>query len=226
MRKWLWPLLLQVYLSANQDLWDAYKIETITPVEQRHIPGWCSREKAEKMMDLIYHIKPKICVEIGVYGGSSLFPTAKALKYLSEGIVYAIDPWSEEECIKGYLPDDVNYKWWKNESNLDFMFNQFMQIIKKYSLGDYCSIYPMDSKRAVQYFTDESIDILHVDGNHTEQSALSDVTLYLPKVKKGGYIWFDDVNWDSTKAAQQYLNRHCTHDRERSTETCYLYQKN
>jgi len=36
------------------------------------------------------------------------------------------------------------------------------------------------------------IDILHIDGNH-QDAALLDVELYFPKVKSGGYIWFDDI---------------------------------
>ena len=40
--------------------------------------------------------------------------------------------------------------------------------------------------QALDLFADESIDILHVDGNHTENVALNDAKQYLPKVKKEG----------------------------------------
>src|ERR1700730_11515979 len=62
--------------------------------------GWCSEEKALNFVDLILTAKPKVCVEIGVFGGASLIPTAFALKHLKEGIVIGIDPWDNSECIK------------------------------------------------------------------------------------------------------------------------------
>jgi len=49
------------------------------------------------------------------------------------------------------------------------------------------------------------IDILHIDGNHEEESSCKDVELYLPRVKKGGYVWFDDANWHQTQKAINLL---------------------
>ena len=57
------------------------------------LEGWCSREKALNFIDLVLEVKPQVCVEIGVFGGSSLFPVASALKHRGEGIVIGIDPW-------------------------------------------------------------------------------------------------------------------------------------
>ena len=33
-----------------------------------------------------------------------------------------------------------------------------------------------------------AIDFIHFDGNFSEESCLEDLTLYLPKVKKGGHV--------------------------------------
>lgn len=55
------------------------------------------------MFDLILKENPKVYVEIGVWGGSSIFPTALALKLLNnKEVVFAIDPWNSEEYIKYY----------------------------------------------------------------------------------------------------------------------------
>lgn len=83
----------------------------------------------------------------------------------------------------------------------------------------------MTSEQAVLQFPDESINILHIDGNHTEQIALADAKMFLPKVKKGGYIWFDDVNWSSTNKAVQFLTENCTLDETRSTSMYFLFKK-
>jgi hypothetical protein len=44
----------------------------------------------------------------------------------------------------------------------------------------------------------EDIELLHIDGNHSETTSLIDVTKWVPQVKKGGIIIFDDVNWVTT----------------------------
>jgi cephalosporin hydroxylase len=67
-------------LAVSDESWKQYKNQVLS--YQDSIPGWCCREKAERMMDVVYETKPEICVEIGVFGGSSIYPTASALKFL------------------------------------------------------------------------------------------------------------------------------------------------
>jgi cephalosporin hydroxylase len=216
--------MMTLSLHAVDRSWDLYKKQTLQFQEQ--IPGWCSLEKAEKMMQLIYDTHPGTCVEIGVFGGSSVYPTAKALKYLNAGVVHAIDPWSKEECLEGYTSDDLHYQWWAS-IDLATVLQNFMHMLKSYRLNDHCNVMRMSSREALSYFTDESIDILHIDGNHSEASALADVQMFFPKLKKGGYLWFDDVNWSSTSKAVEYLmySEQFVMDNQGSTSTCFLFQK-
>jgi hypothetical protein len=51
------------------------------------------------------------------------------------------------------------------------------------------------------------IDLLHIDGNHSEKASMRDVELWLPRVPSGGFVVFDDINWDTTKKAVQYLDK-------------------
>ena len=83
----------------------------------------------------------------------------------------------------------------------------------------------MTGSSALDHFADESIDILHVDGNHTQDIALGDVQMYLPKVKKGGYIWLDDANWETTHLAREFLFANCMKDELRSTDEYFLFKK-
>jgi len=41
-----------------------------------------------------------------------------------------------------------------------------------------------------------NIDVLFIDANHTYKSVKNDFEAYLPKVKKGGIILFDDISFD------------------------------
>jgi len=53
----------------------------------------------------------------------------------------------------------------------------------------------------------ESIDIIHIDGNHDEEYVTKDIQLYLPLVKKGGYIIMDDTTWPGViKSIENHLN--------------------
>lgn len=214
-------------LQANNlrtNNWKSFKKQTLD--YQKNIPGWCCEEKAIKMMDLIYETNPKVCVEIGVFGGSSIHPTAQALRYQQNGMIYAIDPWQNIECTDGYTPGDPNYQWW-NKIDLEKIYKDFITMIHKQGLSDYCCPLRMTSETAAQIFPEESIDILHIDGNHSEEKAFKDAELWLPKVRKNGYIWFDDCNWNTTKKAQDYVKQFAIiiEDKSLTDKSCLLFQK-
>lgn len=209
-------------LIALSPTWEDYKKETMPTL--RLIEGWCSAEKAEKMMDLIHDTRPVVCVEIGVYGGSSIFPTARALKYHGEAKVYAIDAWSSDICLQGYTPGNTHYEWWR-KIDLNQIYLQFKTMLYGYELKENCVIMQMASEKAALLFKDDSIDILHIDGNHSEEVSYSDVVLFLPKVKLGGYIWLNDAHWPSIQKSLLYLQERCRQDPSRSTGTCFLFQK-
>src|SRR5690348_4614810 len=61
--------------------------------------SWCSKEKIQLLMDLVYMTKPEVCVEIGAFTGSSVLPVAATLKYLQHGTMIAIDAWSNAEAV-------------------------------------------------------------------------------------------------------------------------------
>lgn len=216
------PFCTQSDFISTHANWKQY--QRIVLSQQTNIPGWCTVEKATNMMDLIYEVKPQTCVEIGVFGGSSIYPTACALKFLGQGKVYAIDPWKNSPCLEGYESNDPNYQWW-GHVNLDKIYLDFLKMLNQFELNQYCSPMRMTALNALNSFADNSIDILHIDGNHTEENALQDAQKYLPKVKQGGYIWFDDVNWSTTRKAWQFLNSQCTKDEVRSTNEYFLFRK-
>ena len=199
--------------------WEAFQ-RTILPYH-RYVVGWCPKEKAIRMMNLIHDTQPEVCVEIGVYGGSSIYPTAQALKYNKKGVVYGIDPWKNGECTEGYKSDDPNFTWW-NQIDLARVYEGYISMLHMYQLDEFCHTMVMTSMEAVHCFPDGFIDILHIDGNHTVESALFDAKSYLPKVKSGGCIWFDDVDWETTRPAVEYLLEHCILDQSSNLTDPYL----
>ncbi|MEM1282352.1 MAG: class I SAM-dependent methyltransferase [Chlamydiota bacterium] len=165
--------------------------------------GWCTEFKASILYDIVSMMKPDKVVEIGVWGGSSLIPMAYALKNNGYGIIYGIDPWSQAESAAGQ--DGVNRQWWSTV-NHDIIFSGLKNTIVKLGLYGQIHLVRSTSKDAEII---EEIDILHIDGNHSEITSYLDVTKWVPQVRKGGLIIFDDINWATTSKAVAWLDEHC-----------------
>ncbi|MGZ3733153.1 MAG: class I SAM-dependent methyltransferase, partial [Parachlamydiaceae bacterium] len=170
------------------------------------LPGWCTKEKALFMMNLIKKERLQTCVEIGVFGGASLFPIAKSLQYMGLGKVWGIDAWEPTIATHGFHPafQRVDLEWW---SKLDYeaLYSQVRNFIEEENLQQVCSLLKMPAEIAVHLFKDESIDFIHFDGNHTPEYALQEVLAYFPKVKDGGYILLNDAFWLSLRPSLVYL---------------------
>jgi hypothetical protein len=172
------------------------------------IPGWCTSEKAEKFIDLILKIKPDVCVDIGTFGGSSLFPVASALKYLERGIVIGIDAWDRDTAIRNFdINRDKNHlEFWSNV-NFDQIYYIYLNILRAHALNDYCITLRSNSE-AASYLINE-IDFLYLDGNHSEEVSQNDVVIYLPKVRSGGYICINDCSDPHLQHAIDALMEEC-----------------
>jgi predicted O-methyltransferase YrrM len=201
------------------------KIQQILPT----IHGWCTFEKASKFYNFIIEEKPNICVEIGVFGGSSLIPQAIALKENGSGTIFGIDPWSTDAALECMIDED-NKKWW-GQLDLEDIYKHCQNNVNKYELQNYCTLIKDKAENAVTRFADESIDLLHIDGNHSEDLSYKDAVLYLPKVKSGGYIFFDDIYWTegdnhaTTRKAIGYLLKSCDKV-EVVNNDCLILKKN
>lgn len=188
------------------------------------LEGWCSKEKAMNFIDLVLEVEPQLCVEIGVFGGASLFPVASALKYLGKGIVVGIDPWEKSECIKYYHPinEQADFKWWSS-IDFDYIFDSYNFMLKRYGLLDYCVTIKSTSERAAFCF--QNIDILYIDGCHDEAVSTNDVNLYYPRVRKGGYIWLNDAFWPKRQNAVDLLSESCDFIKSIDNGNCLLFRK-
>ena len=193
-------------------------------IAQHHhtFPGWCSKEKALAMMELIDKLEPLTCVEIGVFGGASLLPTAYALELNHKGIVFAVDPWNNDECVKYITPQSPDYSWWK-QVNLKEVYSKFASKAKSLNLLHRCLI--LKETTTIAFSRIGTIDLLHIDGNHDEQSVINDVSLFFPKVRKSGYIWINAVKRQSTEKGYQELFKNCKIIQSVDNGNCLLLQK-
>ncbi len=220
MRKWI------VFLCFCSCLYG----ESVEELKKRvgealpNLYGWCTKEKALSFLDLVLEVKPEVCVEIGVFGGRSLFPVASALKFLGNGIVVGIDPWSKDEIIPYFDPvkDQAHVIWW-SKINFDQIYYSCLKMLSQYQLEDYAVILRTTSELAS--YAIGSIDILYIDGNHNEAISNRDVQLYIPKVRSGGYVWLNDSLWRDLQSSVDLLFESCDFVKLIDGGNCILFKK-
>jgi predicted O-methyltransferase YrrM len=188
-------------------------IEIYLKEYHKDVEGWCSPLKVRKLYEYITIFKPSLCVEIGVFGGSSLLPQSLGLKSNQKGLIVGIDPWCNNAAIEG-MENIVNKDWW-SKVDMNYIYNKLTSSIKQLNLEQYIDLIKDKAENLCANFENESIDVLHIDGNHCEKSAFNDAFSYLPKVKENGIIIFDDITWSekpgkvSTKKAHDFLLKNC-----------------
>lgn len=154
------------------------------------IPGWCPVEKAMDLAATVIALRPKVVLEVGVFGGKSLIPMALACQAIDSGVCIGIDPWSAQASAEGY--DGENRNWWE-ALNHDAILQGFVANVARLGLTDRIAIERAKSDDAT---APKSICVLHVDGQHSEQ-AVRDVRKYASLVRVGGIACLDDIEWEN-----------------------------
>lgn len=172
---------------------------------RKNLRGWCLEEKNKYLFDLTYNTNPSLIVEIGVYEGLSLCSFSAASLLLNDCNVIAIDSYNVEDINK----DDKTEPVYVNQNDLDMAKNKMLyefdrlnlpvKLIKKSSIDAY----------AESCFINNSIDILHIDASHTEESSVLDTLLWMPRVKSTGFIIYDDANRNKLELAQKFALKKC-----------------
>ena len=171
------------------------------------LQGWCSVEKGIRLAEIVAEVNAKKVVELGVYGGKSL--TAIVLGGLVSGAqVYGIDPWSKVDSLEG-THDRANNDWWA-KLDYEMVFGWAKTAVADF---DNVTLLRKRSDQASEMFLLGEIDVLHQDGNHSEESSSREVELWLPKIKPGGIWIMDDIDWTvggkvGTAKAQGMLLQH------------------
>lgn len=159
-------------------------IEEVIPT----LHGWCSVERASEQAAMVLSLRPVFSVEIGVWGGRSTIAMALAHKLLGTGQVWAIDPWSREESIKGQT--GANLEWWSNVDH-DLVYREFLAALKRLEIDDRVLVMRMPSR---EVNPPDGMGFVITDGNHSDE-ATSDMQRFGPKMRVGGIMFCDDLTW-------------------------------
>lgn len=124
-------------------------------------------------------LRPALVVELGTHWGASYFAFCQALDKLDLGAqAFAIDRWTGDEHAGTYGVDVYQRVKEYNERN----YGAFSTLLKQ------------EFDEANNYFSDGSIDLLHIDGSHEYDAVKNDFEKWLPKMSNRGIILLHDTN--------------------------------
>lgn len=132
--------------------------------------------------------------EIGVWEGSFAYHTLLQKQPLS---LYLIDPW--DLCSATSDPDGGK----DSQEHRRAREKTYENICEVFSAYPNVHIIKMRSDEAAPSFPDQFFDYIYVDGDHSYQGVMLDLTTYFNKVKIGGLIIGDDYGWGQVSLAVQ-----------------------
>jgi hypothetical protein len=128
--------------------------------------------------DLVAMMKPALLVELGVDRGESYFAFCQAAAENQTGTrCFGIDTWRGDQHAGGYDETTFAQVAEHNRNN----YESFSTLLRS-NFDD-----------ALARFAEASIDVLHLDGLHTETAVRHDVESWLPKLRPGGILLLHDV---------------------------------
>lgn len=175
-----------------------------------NVPAYCLDNTRNFIKSHMSSIYSGIFVEIGVYGGSTLLDIYDICK-TNNNQIYGIDPWDKITIFNGQNYDESNLTVRTQEINrYTHVKNNLMNIISSNNLN--INILNENSWDVYNTFEDNSINCIHIDGDHSYEGVKKDLTLYWIKIKSGGMIINDDYHWGGVKKAiDEFINNHKDH---------------
>jgi predicted O-methyltransferase YrrM len=177
------------------------------------IEGWNSDHKADSLISLVLWTKPKRILEVGVFGGKSLCVFGLSLQYLGQGHITGIDSWTTSAVVDSHETAEEK-QWWAGHgegpgSVLEQRRLEAIRWVKTFGLDPYCTIRQADAHQVSSEYENESFDIIHLDADKSHIGSLREIHTWLPKLRIGGYLVYDDCDWLTRRAAYMEARERC-----------------
>ena len=129
--------------------------------------------------DLVATFKPEVLVELGVDRGESYFAFCQSAVENQTGTrCFGIDTWRGDQQAGGY--DETTFAEVAEHNRAHY--EKFSTLVRT------------GFDEALGQFAPDSIDVLHIDGLHTEAAVRHDVDSWLPLLRPGGILLLHDVD--------------------------------
>lgn len=171
------------------------------------VHAYCLDATREFIRSHMGKITNGIFVEIGVYGGSTLLDIYDVCN-ANNNKIYGIDPWDKLTIFNGMTEADTDIMIRNQEiARYKTIKHNLYDIINRNNLS--INLINENSWDSYQLFEDNSIDCIHIDGDHSYNGVKRDLELFYPKIKHGGMIINDDYHWSGCKKAiHEFIANH------------------
>jgi len=142
-----------------------------------------ARKEGQQLYQIALDLKPSVIVEVGTFKGHSGAWFLKALEELGKGLLITIDitkPINYNKLTKAQLTANHH----EATENLKAVSERFVQVVDE-----------------VNPDVPDVIDLLFIDGNHTQEACYQDLSQFYPKLRKGGICLVHDFHGIRVPAA-------------------------
>jgi hypothetical protein len=185
------------------------------------IPGMCGEEKMLALMEVMRHAPEGDVVEIGSWWGRSAALLVLLARHWGIGPVLCVDPWESEAMPQGNaLLDGTSARLDTEEAlrifeiNLSPLAGGRLNYLRARSTRAAQAYAPGLEVTTAAFGTTRyggAIAVLHIDGNHAREEVEQDIAAWVPRLRPGGWIIFDDYEWafgdGPRRAADEFLAR-------------------
>ncbi|TWA77106.1 GT2 family glycosyltransferase [Azospirillum brasilense] len=128
---------------------------------------------------VIEQVRPGCLVELGTHTGNSYCAFLQAAVACDLPLkAYAVDTW-EGDPQAGYYGDEIHNAL---AADHDRLYGGMSRLLR------------MTFDQALTYFSEGSVDLLHIDGLHTYDAVKHDFDSWLPTMSTRGLVLFHDIN--------------------------------
>lgn len=162
--------------------------------------GGCSPFKGALLAEFVLEQRAQVIVEIGVLHGRGALALATAARHVEGAHVWGVDPYALQaypDAGQDHPVLSAEIAEWLATFDFDRACAEMLERMRRAGLADRFTLVREPSLRAAARFALGSIDLLHIDGDHSRAAVEADVAAWLPRVRPGALVVFDDCSWPS-----------------------------